>query len=307
MFGQNPQRTQEFESVISRKVDILTVFPAREGGWNSILDPWWLGTAPANFKGTLDVAVPLFPNDGDLATAAAGGYGAQWEQLGKLIATRYPDAYVRPGWEMNIDNWPWKATSDNAEQWKMAYRHAAIALKRGGPDLRVQWVVNSGEGNSLEDAKQVYPGDDVVDVVGVNAYDWSNEDSIDEVGGVKDWLEFSQQHGKMFSLPEWGVHRGDEGDGDDPQFVTRMVDTLKKNANTVAFASYFDEPESHIANSVARGQAPRAAAALRAGFASAAGSDASASDSSQASPANSEGRQRLGGGPPEDQLYGQAL
>lgn len=155
VFGQNPQRTQQFESAVGHQVQVLTVFPTRESGWESIMDPWWLNTAPPGFTGTLDVGIPLFPTGSNLDEAAAGAHNARWEELGRLIVTKYPDAYVRIGWEANIYNWEWKATDDTVEQSKQAYRQAATALKRGGPKLRTQWVVNSGVGNSLAEAPEI--------------------------------------------------------------------------------------------------------------------------------------------------------
>lgn len=248
---------------MGRKVDVLTVFPERSNGFESMQEPWFLDTAPAGFNGTLDVGLPLIPKGGSVETGAAGGYDAQFEQMGRLIASKYPNAYVRIGWEMNIENWDHKATPENAEAWKAAFRKASTSLKKGGPQLRVQWVVNSGVGNSLSDATQVYPGDDVVDIIGVDAYGWANEDPVNGKGGVKEWAQFARAHGKKFSIPEWGVHRGDGGSGDNAQFPTDLLNVVDQERDNMAFISVFDEPEGYIANSYAEGQAPVAAEATR--------------------------------------------
>lgn len=116
---------------------------------------------------------------------------------------------------------------------------------------------------SLDDATKIYPGDDVVDVVGVDAYGWKDSDAVDGPGGITQWMKFARDHGKRFALPEWGVHSGADGAGDNPEFVARVMTALKADADNVAYASYFDEPEPPVANSVAIGQAPRAADELR--------------------------------------------
>lgn len=171
--GHDDQQNAAFAHMRGRPLDVLGVAPTRDS-WDQLLDDWWLSgdTIPANFKGTLNVAVPLFPKDGSMGAAARGDYDEQWQILGRMIAKRYPTAYVRPGWEMNIHNWDWSANPDNVEQFKEAFRRASVALKKAGPKLRIVWNVNEGKGDSLPDATMAWPGDQYVDIVGMDAYDW---------------------------------------------------------------------------------------------------------------------------------------
>ena len=64
----------KLEQIRGRKLDVISVAPSREN-WTEMLNPWFLDSEriPAGYTGTLDVAVPLWPENGNLSTAAAGG------------------------------------------------------------------------------------------------------------------------------------------------------------------------------------------------------------------------------------------
>ncbi|WP_052466820.1 glycoside hydrolase family 26 protein [Mobilicoccus massiliensis] len=274
MFAHSTDRVERFQEKVGRPVDVLGVFPAR-GSWESIMDTWWLDRAPAGFTGILDVGVPLWQDDGDLATAAQGGYDANWEQLGRTIHERYPGSTVRIGWEFNLGGWNHHATDENVEQWKQAFRKASVALKRGGPSLLVTWNPNKGRGDSLADAAKAWPGDDVVDIVAIDAYDWwpAYSDATwpehrDGDQGWKQWVDFARAHGKKFAVPEWGVAPGnDHGGGDNPYYIGAVMDFLAAEHakdGIVHSAVYFDEPADYIRNSIGDGQVPLAGEALAA-------------------------------------------
>lgn len=273
VFGHSLERTVRFQEVTGRPIDVIGVAPSR-GSWESIMDGWWLERAPEGFRGTLDVAVPLWQEDGDLATAAAGGYNAQWVRLGRAISQRYPGSTVRIGWEFNLRGWSHHADEGNVQQWKQAFRHASAALKQGGPSLLVTWNPNKGRGESLPDAALAWPGDDVVDIVGLDAYDWwpayspsTWPEHRDADQGWAFWVDFARSHGTKFSVPEWGLAPGnDHGGGDNPYYVQTVMDYLASEHakdGIVHSVLYFDETEPYIANSIADGQVPQAGAAYR--------------------------------------------
>lgn len=252
--GHEVQQNRDFAQMRGRPLDVLGVAPTRDT-WDTLLGDWWLSddTIPADFRGTLNVALPLFPKDGSMEAAANGEYDEQWRRMGRLIAAKYPTAYVRPGWEMNIHNWDWSATPENVEQYKEGFRRAAKALKEGGPKLRIVWNVNEGKGNSLRDATLAWPGDEHVDIVGLDAYDW--HPPYDEKGweqhrtkefGWDYWGDFARRHGKKFALPEWGVIAGNENSGgDNPKFIHYAYEWMERNADIMAFETYFDEPAEY--------------------------------------------------------------
>lgn len=267
VFSHDAAQTTRFAQARGRPVDVLAVFPSRES-WEAMLQDWWMSptAVPEAFTGTLAVGVPLFPDGGSMSAAASGADDARWEELGRLIASRYPDAWVRPGWEMNIPNWPWAATPENVPEYKAAFRRAAIALKRGGPGLRIVFNPNEGRGASLPDARLAYPGDDVVDVIGIDAYDWY---PAYDAGGwqehkTKDqgwdfWANFARERGKKFAVPEWGVMTGSpESGGDNPSYIRSVLEWMGANADIMAFDAYFEETQDYCR--CALSQNPRAAA-----------------------------------------------
>lgn len=250
-------RLTSFERARGKKADVITVFPARES-WDAMIGAWFMDSAriPAGYQGTLDVGVPLWPDDGNLSTATRGGYNAQWERFGRLIASRYPNAYIRLGWEMNLPGWKHAAYPGSAEQWKTAYRHAVTAIRKGGKNLRIAWVVNEGPGQTgTKDARIFYPGDAYVDFIGMDAYDWwpgyTTAANIarhrDAEYGWNFWLNFAKARGKKFVLPEWGVApANDASGGDNPTYINFVYGWLKANQQWIGYESYFDESASYI-------------------------------------------------------------
>lgn len=225
------------------------------------MEPWWLSTAPEGFRGTLSVGMPLFPADGDLATAAAGGYNTQWAAFAKLLAAKYPDAIVRPGWEFNIPNWPWSANDANVKDWIAAYRHAAQSMKAAAPGLRMDWNPNGGPGQTIKPATKAYPGDDVVNFIGVDNYDWdppvvdesSWQTHLTQDGGLQFWEKFAREHGKQLSFPEWGVVTANDKNsgGDNKFYVQKMLAFMSANADIMGYDAYFEEKEEYLRSSLA--------------------------------------------------------
>jgi hypothetical protein len=264
-------RVSQLEALRGRKVDIISVAPSREN-WSEMQNPWFMDSErlPAGYTGNLEVAVPLWPEDGNLGTAAAGGYNQQWQAMASMISARFPKAYIRLGWEMNLNGWPHSAYPASAEQWKAAYRQAVTAIRRGGSQLRISWVPNEGRGQTgTEDAGVFYPGDAYVDFIGMDAYDWwpgyTNEANIaehrDSKYGWNYWLNFAKAHNKRFVLPEWGIApANDASGGDNPTYINFVYSWLKANAEWVQYESYFHETGSYIRSDLISGQNPRALA-----------------------------------------------
>ncbi len=74
----------------------------------------------------------------------------------------------------------------------------------------------------------MWPGDEFVDVVGLDLYDhWPKAVGDDAVaarektaGRAEYWASFAQQHGKPLLLGEWGLSTvSPQGGGDNPAFI----------------------------------------------------------------------------------------
>ena len=268
VFSHDAQRTRDFEASRGREVEVLAVFPTRDS-WDALFDTWWMSESavPPGFRGTLNVGLPLFPSDGSMEEAASGAYDEHWRHMGELIASRYPDAWVRPGWEFNIPNWPWSANPDNAAQFVEAFRRASTGLRQGGSGLRIVWNPNEGRGGSLPDAAVAYPGDEYVDAIGIDAYDWYPayrgggwQEHRTKDQGWDHWGDFARSRGKLFAVPEWGVMTGSSASGgDNPEYVTAVLGWMAENADIMAFETYFEETADYCRCALSQNPAARSA------------------------------------------------
>lgn len=251
------------------KVDVIAVAPSRES-WENLQNKWFMDSKriPADFRGTLNIAMPLWPEDGNLEDAASGTYNAEWEKFGKTVAAKYPTAYIRIGWEMNLNDWYFKATPENAEQWITAYRLAVTAMKKASSQFRFIFNPNEGPGQTgTKDATDFYPGDEYVDLIGLDAYDWwpgyTSDANIahhrDQKYGWNWWLDFAKAHNKKFCLPEWGIATANPNSGgDNPKYINFVYSWLKENKEWVAMECYFHESDSYIRSDLFTGYNPQA-------------------------------------------------
>lgn len=160
----------------------------------------------------------------------------------KAISEAQPSAIIRLGWEMNIADWAWFAKGQEADYIK-AFRHVVEIFRRQSSGFKYDWC--PGWGSQQLAADLAYPGDDVVDYIGLDVYDFKYEGSPQERWdtyylkgpfGLQWQREFSALHGKRMSYPEWGVGNF----GDNPFFVQQMHDWFVANEKDIAYAAYFD-------------------------------------------------------------------
>jgi beta-mannanase len=94
-------------------------------------------------------------------------------------------------------------------------------------------------------ADLVYPGDDFVDYIGLDVYDFKLEGTAEERWrnfyleapfGLEWHRDFAARHGKLMSFPEWGVGQS----GDNPFFIQQMHDWFVKHQDNIAYAAYFN-------------------------------------------------------------------
>jgi hypothetical protein len=268
------EEVTKWEKARGAEVDVISVFPSRES-WTSLLSSWFMDDKriPAGFQGTLNIGMPLYPRDGNLEEASKGSYNAEWEKFGRMVAAKYPTAYIRVGWEMNLNDWYYKATPHNAARWIASYRHAVTSLKKGSSTFRFIFNPNIGPGQTgTEDATDFYPGDAYVDLIGVDAYDWwppyTTEENIayhcERKYGWDWWLEFAKSRNKKFCLPEWGVATANNNSGgDNPAYINFVYSWLKENRKWVAMECYFHEADAYIRSDLFTGYNPEASAAYK--------------------------------------------
>jgi hypothetical protein len=91
--------------------------------------------------------------------------------IGPLVQAGYKRIYLAPGWEMNGDWYPWSINGSNQSQFVAAFQHVSNYCHNygNGSDIRMVWNPSSMFPGSY-DYNTFYPGDQYVDVIGLDIY-----------------------------------------------------------------------------------------------------------------------------------------
>lgn len=254
-FNSTPDggKVDGYERVTGRPVDLYQIAPQREEGFGGLLSETDRIAKAMPDGVQVDWAFPLVSRE-------------EGAQLGAAICQATSNPYVRPGWEFNLSgSWDWTTDRIGDAAFVQGFRDSIDGIRSTCPGIRAEWNPNSGQGG-VEKAMQAWPGDEYVDVIGVDTYDWANEPSqVTMSGGIDEWAQVARDRGKKLSLPEWGAH-GKQGRGDNPQFVRDVMAALEKNADVVVMASYFSEDEGGYIDNEPEKQMPQVGEALRSEF-----------------------------------------
>ncbi|CAL78479.1 hypothetical protein; putative glycosidase, putative secreted protein [Bradyrhizobium sp. ORS 278] len=219
--GNDLSELKRFETWLGRPVDQIVAHTGR-ANWKDWVDSvrWSIGLWSPLDK-PICWTIPLFADRGSLSDAAAGTYQDHYEQAARMLAqTRPRDVviYVRMGEEFNGDWMPW-AAAGHEQDFIRAYRNFVKAFRSVSGRFRFEWNVNVRE--TRMNAADAYPGNDYVDVIGMDFYyntKWNPTDPdkawtemVEGPYGLK-WLEdFAAAHGKPTAYPEWGVNSDTAG------------------------------------------------------------------------------------------------
>ncbi|CAL9470188.1 hypothetical protein SUDANB171_02807 [Streptomyces sp. enrichment culture] len=160
-----------------------------------------------------------------LRSGASGSYDQHFRVLGeRLVAAGLADAVLVLGWEMNGTTYTHRCAPD-PEAWKRYWRRIVTTMRAvPGQDFRFDFAPNRGT-DAIE-WDRCYPGDDVVDIIGMDTYDQPPGETFDEQisqpYGLQFHVDFAAAHGKPISFPEWGLFRN----GDNPEYMRRMLEWI---------------------------------------------------------------------------------
>ena len=234
------------------------MFNNAASSWSKLVTPWftvhsdpdldWAAWRRADPDRRLVISQALVP-DGVPSEwrmrAARGDYDAYAVALAEhLVAAGLGDSVIRLSHEAN-----WTQSKDGLgpdpalfPAWRDAWRRFALAMSSvEDAAFLFDWTVNPGVRPVAFD--EYYPGDDVVDIIGVDIYDFWDEARLgpapadpqarwrmrfDEPRGAAELIAFAAAHGKPLSIPEWGVaSNGFQGGiGDNPSFVRNIADLV---------------------------------------------------------------------------------
>jgi len=267
------ERVTAFAAWRGSAVETAVTYPAYDT-WQQLAEQSdWHVAVFDGFKGTLVYGLPLLPKDSaghGLDEVARGDHDAVFTAVADtLLKHKRGASYIRIGLEAQGDWFPWGAgNGDNtAEGYKAAFVHVATLLRAKLPESKIVFDTSCGaplrgQSNRMDPLTALYPGDDVVDVVGCDHYDHYQLISHTEkqftkaltpakAAGLQDTLDFARAHGKKFAVPEWGLTSPDRnGGGDNEYFIYAMYRWFAANAKDIAFENYFNEPAAYLKSSI---------------------------------------------------------
>ncbi|MFF1783562.1 glycoside hydrolase family 26 protein [Streptomyces virginiae] len=157
-----------------------------------------------------------------IRAGAAGQYDQHFRRLAeRLVELGVPDTVIVLGWEMNGVTYTHRCAPD-PEGWKVYWKRIVTTM-RAVPGQKFRFDFAPNRGTDAIGWTKCYPGDDVVDVIGMDSYDQGPgqtfDDQITQPYGLQQQVDFAKAHGKPISYPEWGLFRR----GDNPEYVRRML------------------------------------------------------------------------------------
>ncbi|MER6410846.1 glycoside hydrolase family 26 protein [Streptomyces humidus] len=159
---------------------------------------------------------------GLLQQGAAGEFDHHFRALAeRLVALKVPDTVIVLGWEMNGVTYTHRCGPD-PQAWKTYWRRI-VSTMRSVPGQRFRFDFTPTRGKDAVPWTECYPGDDTVDIVGMDSYDQptglSFDEQVKEPYGLQAQVDFAKAHGKPISYPEWGLFRN----GDNAEYMRRMI------------------------------------------------------------------------------------
>jgi hypothetical protein len=268
-----------FSSLIGRDVTCAVVFNDVATNWTDWANPWilggndpnvrWAGWAAAKPGRSLVITQSLVPTGIDPDWRALGASGAYDQHIrdwaAALVAGGLGSSIIRLGHEANGD-WYYDSigtTSSDFASWAAYWAHfVQVARAVPGAHFTFDWTVNAGYRRIPFDS--YYPGDDVVDIIGIDQYDgiayapspapatpaarWAG--ILAAKDGLGELMAYATAHGKPLSLPEWGLmvagSAGGTGGGDDGYYVDQIANIVRTHVVAYQGLWELDDPTSPL-------------------------------------------------------------
>ncbi|GAA0657085.1 glycosyl hydrolase [Streptomyces thermocarboxydovorans] len=163
-----------------------------------------------------------------LRRGAAGEFDHHFRTLAeRLVRLKVPETVIVLGWEMNGSTYTHRCGPD-PQAWKTYWRRIVTTM-RAVPGQRFRFDFTPSRGRDAVPWSECYPGDDMVDILGMDSYDqpsgMSFDEQVSEPYGLRHHVEFARAHRKPISYPEWGLFRN----GDNPEYMRRMLSWIAEH------------------------------------------------------------------------------
>ncbi|MBM7439527.1 glycoside hydrolase family 26 protein [Streptomyces sp. HB132] len=165
---------------------------------------------------------------GLLRSGAEGRFDEHFRRLAeRLVQLGVPDTVIVLGWEMNGTTYTHRCGPDPAA-WKTYWKRIVTAM-RSVPGQELRFDFAPSRGTDAVPWTECYPGDDVVDIIGMDSYDQppalTFDEQVNEPYGLQKQVDFAAEHDKPISFPEWGLFRN----GDNPEYMRRMLEWMERH------------------------------------------------------------------------------
>lgn len=271
-----PDQVAAYEKWLGKPMDYTVDFVGRAAAgatnpWSKIDNPaWWCNRWKAS-SSQLSLSTAMLPTTAfTLAAGAKGSYNSHWEKFGRsMVANGCGDAILRLGWEFNGKFFPWAAGGKEAS-YAAYWRQIVDTLRKiPGQSFRFDWCPLAGVANA--NVQAAYPGDNYVDIIGLDAYDtstvsvsdparrWDNQ--LNRAYGLNWHANFAGAHNKPMSFPEWGItvrFKDKLGGGDNPNYITQSWKWIKEH--NFVYAAYFEVDANDASHRLMTTQFPKASA-----------------------------------------------
>jgi hypothetical protein len=194
----------------------------------------------------LDIAIGGISDDESWAEAADGAYDARWrESLTNLRDLREGrgTTYIRFAHEMNGTWFPWSVPADEAGDFIRSWQRFRALQQEVFPAAQLVFCVNRDSSDNDLDWREIFPGAEYVDVMGVDYYNqWPYVDTREEweeslvetdgygaPRGLQAHLDFARSVGLPLSVGEWS---GNADEGDSVAFMEGMHEFFAANAGS---------------------------------------------------------------------------
>ena len=157
-----------FENFRGRKVDVNSVYLGRSS-WSGVLGNL-RGSAvnnAANRPGQVAIALAMLMQGQRFSDCTSGKLDGTFKEIGQTLSGgNMAGTIVRLGWEANGTSYAW-SIRDQVEPYKACFRRLVGILRNQAPNIQIEWSMRKDNGASVG-AHQLYPGNDVVDLIGVS-------------------------------------------------------------------------------------------------------------------------------------------
>ncbi len=175
----------------------------------------------------------------DYDKVLTGGYDGYIESFAERLKSSGGTVFIRFAHEMNGDWYPWSGLKIGKEKYIALYRY--VKSKFNANKLQhVKWI----DPVNLEDVhaennqfKLYYPGDDFVDYVGIDGYNWGNTKSW---SGWMDFKEiFEKRYEEIIALVKKPVliseFSSTGSGGDKAVWIKKAMNDIKRMKNVIGF------------------------------------------------------------------------